>query len=98
MPTYDYKCDKCEHEFEAFQSITDEALSQCPECGAHSLRRLIGAGAGLIFKGSGFYITDYKGGRSGSSSNSSTESASTSTAESNSSAGDKSSTDSKDSG
>lgn len=61
MPTYDYVCDSCGHEFEAFQGITEDALRKCPECGKNKLRRLIGAGAGLIFKGSGFYITDYKG-------------------------------------
>jgi putative FmdB family regulatory protein len=97
MPTYDYKCDKCEHEFEAFQSITADALEKCPECGTNSLRRLIGAGAGLIFKGSGFYITDYKGGRPSSgggadsgSDASSARSESSSPTESSSSKADKS--------
>ena len=60
MPTYDYKCDSCGHVFEAFHSMKDEPLKKCPECGKETLRRLIGAGAGLIFKGSGFYLTDYK--------------------------------------
>lgn len=60
MPTYDYKCDKCEHAFEAFQSITADPLKVCPECQDESLRRLIGRGGGVIFKGSGFYCTDYK--------------------------------------
>ena len=60
MPTYDYRCKQCGHEFAAFQSITQDPLSRCPECGEDSLRRLIGAGAGIIFKGSGFYETDYK--------------------------------------
>jgi putative FmdB family regulatory protein len=60
MPTYDYECRKCSHRFEAFQNITAEPLKKCPECGKRSLQRLIGAGAGIIFKGSGFYITDYK--------------------------------------
>jgi len=60
MPTYDYRCRKCNHEFEVFQSITDDALTTCPKCHKRSLQRLIGAGAGIIFKGSGFYITDYK--------------------------------------
>ena len=60
MPTYDYQCEQCQHRFEAFQSITDDPLIQCPECGEISLQRLIGPGAGIIFKGSGFYCTDYK--------------------------------------
>jgi putative FmdB family regulatory protein len=60
MPTYDYKCAACGHRFEAFQSITAAALDKCPECGRKRLERLIGAGAGVIFKGSGFYQTDYK--------------------------------------
>ncbi len=59
MPTYDYKCKKCGHRFELFQSMTDEPLAACPECGG-KVERLIGTGAGLIFKGSGFYITDYR--------------------------------------
>lgn len=65
MPTYDYRCDACGHEFDAFQSITDGALKKCPKCGKQKLRRLIGAGAGIIFKGSGFYETDYKRSRAG---------------------------------
>jgi putative FmdB family regulatory protein len=60
MPTYDYKCAACGHRFEAFQSITADALAKCPECGKKRLERLIGAGAAVIFKGSGFYQTDYK--------------------------------------
>ncbi len=59
MPTYDYKCLDCEVQFEKFQGITAPPLEECPEC-AGKLKRLIGAGAGLIFKGSGFYITDYR--------------------------------------
>ncbi len=60
MPTYDYVCERCEHAFEAFHSITAKPLRKCPECGKMSLRRLIGTGAGIIFKGSGFYETDYR--------------------------------------
>ena len=60
MPTYDYRCDACGHEFEQFQSITAKSLRKCPQCGKTKLKRLIGAGAAVIFKGSGFYITDYK--------------------------------------
>jgi putative FmdB family regulatory protein len=59
MPTYEYKCDRCDYRFEAFQSMTAEPLSECPECGGKT-RRLISPGAGFIFKGSGFYITDYR--------------------------------------
>lgn len=59
MPTYDYKCLECEDQFEKFQGITAPPLEECPECGG-KVKRLIGAGAGLIFKGSGFYITDYR--------------------------------------
>jgi putative FmdB family regulatory protein len=60
MPTYDYRCDACEHEFEEFQSIKADALKTCPKCGKDELRRLIGPGAALLFKGSGFYLTDYR--------------------------------------
>lgn len=59
MPTYEYRCEKCEHEFELFQSITAEPKAECPECGENS-KRLISSGAGIIFKGSGFYVNDYK--------------------------------------
>jgi putative FmdB family regulatory protein len=59
MPTYDYACASCGHEFEAFHSMT-ATLTECPECHKDSLRRRIGTGAGLIFKGTGFYQTDYK--------------------------------------
>ncbi|ACB77096.1 FmdB family zinc ribbon protein [Opitutus terrae] len=68
MPTYEYACQKCGHTFEQFQSMHDAPLKKCPECKKLGLKRLIGGGAGLIFKGSGFYITDYKkksGGDSG---------------------------------
>ena len=60
MPTYDYICENCEHKFERFQSITARPIRKCPECGKLRLQRLIGAGAGVIFKGSGFYQTDYR--------------------------------------
>lgn len=60
MPTYDYLCDACSHKFEEFQGINDKLLTKCPQCGKKKLRRLFGGGAGLIFKGSGFYQTDYR--------------------------------------
>jgi putative FmdB family regulatory protein len=60
MPTYDYHCDACEHDFELFQSITSEPERKCPKCGKKKLRRLIGTGAAIMFKGSGFYTTDYR--------------------------------------
>jgi putative FmdB family regulatory protein len=60
MPTYDYHCDACEHEFELFQSIKDNPKKKCPQCGKSKLRRLFGTGAAIMFKGSGFYITDYR--------------------------------------
>jgi putative FmdB family regulatory protein len=60
MPTYEYLCTKCGHEMEAFQSMKDAPLKQCPACKRRTLKRKVGGGAGLIFKGSGFYITDYK--------------------------------------
>lgn len=60
MPTYEYLCEACEHAFEQFQSITAKPVRKCPECGKMKVRRLIGTGAGIIFKGSGFYETDYR--------------------------------------
>jgi len=60
MPTYDYECQACGHVFEKFQSITASPIRRCPECGRMKVRRLIGAGAGILFKGSGFYQTDYR--------------------------------------
>jgi len=60
MPTYEYQCEKCGHRFEKFQSMTASVLRKCPKCGKSSLKRLIGTGAGVIFKGSGFYQTDYR--------------------------------------
>lgn len=89
MPTYDYKCDKCGHSMETFHSITAKPLKKCPKCGKNGLKRLVGAGAALIFKGSGFYCTDYR--KSGSTPPSSSASSEGSTPA-------KSETPSKDSG
>ena len=60
MPTYEYRCQSCGHELEAFHSMTADPLTTCPECGQETLKRAISSGAGMIFKGSGFYETDYK--------------------------------------
>lgn len=60
MPTYDYVCEACGHAFEQFQSISEPELEKCPECKKKKLRRLMGTGAALMFKGSGFYTTDYR--------------------------------------
>jgi len=64
MPTYEYKCQKCSHKFEIFQSMTAEHLKKCPKCSGKVIR-LIGKGSGIIFKGPGFYATDYRKTRSG---------------------------------
>ena len=60
MPTYQYECNVCGYEFEKLQSMLEKKLKKCPECGKDELFRLIGSGSGIIFKGSGFYETDYK--------------------------------------
>ena len=60
MPTYDYECDACSHVFELYQGINDPVKRKCPECGKLKLRRLLGTGAAVVFKGSGFYQTDYR--------------------------------------
>jgi putative FmdB family regulatory protein len=60
MPTYDYRCSHCGHEFEEFQAISAEPLKVCPQCNRESLKRRLSGGAGMIFKGEGFYLTDYK--------------------------------------
>jgi putative FmdB family regulatory protein len=93
MPTYEYECSKCKKHFDAFQSMKDEAYKTCPKekCkmktwGKGKVKRLLGAGAGLIFKGSGFYITDYRseGYKSAAKSDSSSKPATDSSAKSNS--------------
>lgn len=60
MPTYEYVCDACSHQFEKYQPITSSPIRKCPACGKRKVRRLLGTGAGIIFKGSGFYQTDYR--------------------------------------
>ncbi len=60
MPTYDYRCNACEHEFELFQAMSDGLKKKCPQCGKLKLERLIGTGAAVLFKGDGFYETDYR--------------------------------------
>ena len=62
MPTYEYACQKCAHPLEQSQSMRADPLVRCPSCGKKSLKRLLGGGSGLIFKGSGCYITDYRKG------------------------------------
>lgn len=85
MPTYEYQCDACGEKFEQFQSIKAPPVKKCPKCNKAKVRRLIGTGAGLIFKGSGFYITDYRSesyksaAKSDSASSSSSSSSSSST-------------------
>ena len=73
MPTYDYICKECGYEFERFQQMSEESLVVCPSCEKPTLRRIIGSGAGMIFKGSGFYSTDYKNKGNGSAFSSSTK-------------------------
>jgi putative FmdB family regulatory protein len=60
MPTYEYRCDSCSHEFEEFQYIKEEPLKKCPSCNKKKLRRLISGGAAIVFHGNGFYQTDYR--------------------------------------
>ena len=60
MPTYEYHCDACEHHFDEFQAMTDKPLRKCPKCKKSKLRRIFGTGAAILFKGSGFYQTDYR--------------------------------------
>ena len=104
MPTYDYECTKCKHNFEEFQRITSEPVAECPKC-SHRAKRLISGGAGIIFKGSGFYTTDYKNASankkgsdstgSKSSDSSKAESAKSSSSDSNSSGKSESKSDGK---
>lgn len=91
MPTYEYKCDNCGHFFEKFQMMSANPLKKCPQCGKMKLKRLIGTGSGIIFKGSGFYETDYrsdsyKQGKASASSASSTSSSTSSSSSASSTA------------
>jgi len=67
MPTYEYECQSCGHKFEKFQNMSAQPIKECPKCRKNSAKRLISAGSGIIFKGSGFYATDYRKDKSGSS-------------------------------
>jgi len=105
MPTYDYRCGDCGHEWDEFQSITANPKRKCPGCGKLKAKRIIGPGAGIIFKGSGFYQTDYrsssykKGAEAAKTAEESANKSSESSAKSDSSSkGDNSSTKSSDSG
>ena len=110
MPTYDYVCDSCGHEFEAFESIKSDPQTLCPKCAEKALRRKIGPGAAILFKGSGFYQTDYRSDsykqsakadkppESSSSSTSSEKSSSSSTTPGKGSSGGGSTSSSKDAG
>lgn len=97
MPTYDYRCSACGHAFEKFQKMSEGAVRKCPECGELKLKRLMGTGAGVIFKGSGFYETDYKRKSGGSSTGkSSSGDSSGSSGSSGSSSSEKKSTEGSD--
>lgn len=71
MPTYEYQCDGCHKTVEIFQPMTADPVKVCPECGSNKIRRIISGGVGVIFKGSGFYCTDYKGKNASSASSAS---------------------------
>jgi len=89
MPTYQYQCSACKHAFEELQSMKDEPLTKCPKCKKKKLDRLLGTGAGLLFKGSGFYITDYRSESYKSAAKADTGSSGKSESGSSSSGGDK---------
>lgn len=90
MPTYDYECEACSHHFERWQEMSARKLRTCPECGKRKLVRLVGAGAGVIFKGSGFYETDYKRKQPSKSAKTPASTSDSASSPSSSSSGDKS--------
>jgi len=95
MPTYEYRCKSCGYEFEEFQTMSADPLIMCPKCAKPALKRLMSSGAGLIFKGSGFYLTDYKKSNTSSNSSTNSESKSDSKSESKPDSQKESTTDSK---
>ena len=95
MPTYEYRCKSCGYEFEEFQTMSADPLIMCPKCAKPALKRLMSSGAGLIFKGSGFYLTDYKKSNTSSNSSTNSESQSDSKSESKPDSQKESTTDSK---
>ena len=95
MPTYEYECQNCDHRFDILQRITADRLTTCPECKQDTLKRLIGGGSGIIFKGSGFYSTDNRTGGAGSSGSSSSSDSSKSDSSSSDSSKGKSDSKSK---
>jgi putative FmdB family regulatory protein len=97
MPTYDYQCQACGHSWELFQSMNDNPVKSCPKCKKRKAKRLLGVGAGLIFKGTGFYETDYKNKSGGEKKEGSSDSDSSSSDSSKSSDSGKSSDSSKSS-
>ena len=98
MPTYEYRCDACETKFEAWQGINDAPLTECSACGSGDVRRLISAGGGIVFKGPGFYATDYRSGPSGGGESGKSESSESGNGSKNSSATDGGKTDSTEKG
>ena len=97
MPTYRYECQACGHTLEAFQSMTEKPIRVCPECKSRRVRRLIGTGAAIIFKGSGFYQTDYRSSEYNESKRKDTDSSSNSSSSSSSTSDSKSTSDAKSS-
>jgi putative FmdB family regulatory protein len=95
MPTYEYRCKSCGHEFEEFQTMSSDPLIMCPKCAKPTLKRLMSSGVGLIFKGSGFYLTDYKKSNTSSSSSKKSESKPDSKSESKPDSNQESKPDSK---